>query len=183
MPIPDADRTTPIKWEDPSGGDTPEAYGPTGANPNKDAIQVRGLYGQPDAATPTLDEDVWIGRDGDDWKFQDKNTGPHTLSDLVASSSGITEPQHEALDSLTHAIAEDSYTEYTYSGIRPINVTTWDGPGKVTKIRERSYTWTGNKVTQVQTIQYDAVGSPKKTVTVTLGYTGGRLSSITRVVS
>jgi hypothetical protein len=39
MSIPDADRTTPIKWEDPATADTPEAYGPTGANPNKDAIQ------------------------------------------------------------------------------------------------------------------------------------------------
>ena len=176
MPIPDADRTTPVKWEDPSGVAT-EAYGPTGADPQEDALQARGVYGQP--ATGTTDEDVFIYRDDDDWVFQDKSTGPHTLSDLV-SASGITESTHEDLDTLAHDIVEDSYEEVTYSGGRLTNATTYTDAGKTTKIRELQVSYTGARVTQSVYIQYDAAGTESYRLTDVYTYSGGRLATTTR---
>jgi len=104
---------------------------------------------------------------------------------LTASSSGITEPEHETLDTLVHDINESSYDEITRSGRRIVNVTTWTDSSKTLKIREIAMTYTGSRLTQAVTRQYDASGSVVQTLTETFTYIGGsrRVSSITRVKS
>ncbi|MGD9209162.1 MAG: hypothetical protein PVI90_00225 [Desulfobacteraceae bacterium] len=104
------------------------------------------------------------------------------ISDLDSAigSGGLSETAHEALDRLTHQINENSYDEVTYTGNNPTNYTVWTNSSKTTKIREEQYTYTGNKVTQVVTIQYDGSGVEKERLTETYTYTGNKIDSITR---
>lgn len=108
-----------------------------------------------------------------------------SVKSLTASSSGITESEHENLDTIVHDIAETSYDEVTYSGRRLMSTVTWDSASKITKVREVLLTYTGNRVTQVVTKQYDASGTLKNTLTETFSYIGGsrRVSSIARTKS
>ena len=104
------------------------------------------------------------------------------ISDLDGSISGggLTETAHEALDRLTHQINENSYDEITYTGNKATNYTVWTNSGKTTKIREEQYTYTGNRVTQVITIQYDGSGTEKERLTEAYTYSGNNVSNITR---
>lgn len=105
--------------------------------------------------------------------------------DMSGSGGGITESQHRALDQLVHDIAEDAYTEYTYGLFgRLDNETTWTDSGKTTKIRETQFTYTGTRVTEIVTIQYDAAGLEVERVTDTITYAfpfGNRIDSIDSV--
>ena len=118
--------------------------------------------------------------------FKDaSNPTVHTLTDLLSSSSGITEPEHEALDTLVHDINESSFDEITRSGPRVTNITTWTDSAKTLKIREVALSYTGSRLTQSVTYQYDASGAVTQTLTETFTYIGAsrRISSITRVKS
>lgn len=99
----------------------------------------------------------------------------------AGGSGGITEPQHEALDTIAHEIVEGSYEEYTYSGSRVTNITVWETAAKLKKIREEQYTYSGLRVTQAVTIQYDGAGVESYRLTETYTYSGSRVSSVTRV--
>lgn len=101
--------------------------------------------------------------------------------DSAISDSGLTETQHEALDRLTHQINESSYDEVTYTSGKATNYTTWTNSGKTTKIREEQYTYTGSKITQVITIQYDNTGTEKERLTESYTYSGNNVSNVTRV--
>lgn len=97
-----------------------------------------------------------------------------------SAGSGITEAQHEALDTLTHEIDETSFDEVTYVGSNPSTYIVWTDNTKVTKIREDQYTYTGSRVTQVVTIQYDALGVENMRTTEVYTYIGGKISTIDR---
>lgn len=108
--------------------------------------------------------------------------------DAAVAAGGITEGQHEALDTLVHNIAESSFEEGTYSGPfnRLSNVTIWTDGTKTTKIREVNFTYTGARVTTVVTIQYDEFGIAQDTLTETITYVGpftNRIDTVTRVKS
>ena len=96
------------------------------------------------------------------------------------TGTGITEPQHENLDTLTHWIAETGYEENTYSGNNLTNTTTWTSPAKTTKVREEQLTYSGGKVQQIVSIQYNAVGVETYRVTEVMTYSGSKISSIAR---
>jgi hypothetical protein len=96
------------------------------------------------------------------------------------SGSGITEPQHESLDSLTHWLAESGYDENTYSGSDLVNTTTWTSPAKTIKVREEQLTYSGGKVQQIVSIQYDAAGLETYRVTEVMTYSGNKITSIAR---
>jgi hypothetical protein len=100
-------------------------------------------------------------------------------------SGGISETQHRGLDQLVHGIAENSYEEVTYTGIKVTSIIVWTTAGKTTKIREELYTYTGNNVTTIVTKQYDGTGTliVGQTMTETLSYTGNKIDDITRVMS
>lgn len=106
--------------------------------------------------------------------------------DIAISTGGITENEHEDLDTLVHNISETSFEEGTYTGPfnRLSNVTIYTDATKTTKVREVNFTYTGSRVTTVQTIQYDSSGNVKDTLTETIAYTGpftNRIDTITRV--
>ena len=95
----------------------------------------------------------------------------------------VDRDDHEVIDSLTHAPAEDGYEEFTYIGNVIADVILWQTVAKLLKIREWNYTYTANKVTTEVIKQYDEAGSLLKTLTLTFAYTGNKLASTTYVVS
>lgn len=104
-----------------------------------------------------------------------------SIDDSFIQTSGITVGTHRNIDQLVHLIAEDSYEEYTYSGILATNITIWTNSGKTTKIREEQYTYgVGNKVDTLTTIQYDSLGNVEETLVETYTYSGIKVISIDR---
>lgn len=148
-------------------------------DPNSDAVKVRGIVIDNDTSN---DSTVVVSRDSsNNLTFQDGVvSGVKTLTDLLAAGSGITEPQHEALDTLAHWIAEDSYDILTYSGNKVTNVTTWDSPAMLLKIRESQISYIGNKVSQSIEIQYDGAGVEIYRVTDVFAYSGNNIVNVTR---
>lgn len=97
---------------------------------------------------------------------------------------GITETEHEELDTLVHQIAEDSFTEVTYDVFaRVTDIIIWSTPAKLLKIRETNVTYIGlsRRVLTHTEIQYDAAGVELARVETTYTYTGFRLLSGTTV--
>lgn len=183
MGVHDTDRVQPVKWESTAeGGSSDEGY-PSGVDPQEDALEVRGLFGAP--ATGSRDEEVYIIRDGDNWKFRDKTvTTEKTLEELLAGG-GITENQHEHLDTLVHMLDETNYFEVTRSGGKITNAIHWTDSGKTVKVREVAITRSAGVITQVDVIQYDGSGVEVMRATGVITRSSGRVSSIqwTKTVS
>ena len=79
---------------------------------------------------------------------------------------------------------DTSYDEYVYSGNYLSVKTIWVDNTKTQKIKEESYTYTANRMSQLTTDYYDANGVKFKTVTEVLTYnTKNQLESIDRTVS
>lgn len=110
------------------------------------------------------------------WRFRD-SIGVYN----PRSGGGISESEHEALDTLTHEVAESSYQEWTYSGARPVNSIIWETAAKLKKIREYQFTYTAGQVTQYVEIQYDDAGVEKSRITETYTYSGGMMATATMV--
>jgi hypothetical protein len=105
--------------------------------------------------------------------------------DPRTGGSGLSPAAHRALDQLVHPIAEDSYEEYIYSGIKVTDIIVWTDSGKTQKIRETTFTYSGNKVSTVVTKQYDGAGVliVGETMTETFTYSGNQVSNIDRVMT
>lgn len=139
----------------------------------------------------TVDEILWLDQTADPselgmsrlvngaFKFVD-SVG---VFDPRTGGSGITESQHELLDTLTHDIDETSYDEVIYSGNLVQTYTVWETAAKLKKVREETYSYSGNRVTQAVTIQYDATGATKMTMTEIYTYSGSRVTSVARTKS
>lgn len=113
--------------------------------------------------------------DGTDFVFRD-SVGPFN----PRVGGGISEAQHEALDTLAHEIVENSFDEITRIGPRVTNITSWTDAGKTTKIRETQFSYTGPRLTTLVEIQYDAAGTEAYRITETYTYIGVRLQTTTR---
>jgi len=100
--------------------------------------------------------------------------------DAGGTGSGLTPSSHRVLDQLVHLIAEDSYEEYTYSGVFVTSIVVWTDSGKTQKIREELYTYSAGFVSQVVTKQYDASGTLAETLTEDFSYSAGQVASIDR---
>ena len=96
----------------------------------------------------------------------------------VRSGSGISEAQHEVLDTLTHLLAETCYTEITRSGGRVTDVITWTTSGKTTKVREVNLTRSGGQISSIVVKQYDGAGTLDKTLTGTVTRSSGQIANI-----
>jgi hypothetical protein len=88
---------------------------------------------------------------------------------------------HDALDTLTHKLAEDYHAEFVYAGKTLTRVTTWASIAMLLKIREVSLSYTGKSLTGVVTVQYDGLGAVVCTLTKTLAYSGKTLVSVAAV--
>jgi len=165
----------PTKWESISSGGGENDDSLTELNANEDHIVSRGLVYQNDTSN---DEVVRTYRNSSNqMMFQDSENSPLALSTLVAGG-GITEPQHEALDTTTHDLSEDHYFDYTYSGNKVTNITAWATSSMTTKVREWQYTYSGNKVQTETVIQYDGAGVEKYRLTATYSYSGNKVSNV-----
>lgn len=166
-------KVTPVKQE--TGADDYELLNAP-AKQNEDALNARGYFVQNDTSTDTT---ALITRDAsNNMTFVDGVGGPYTLAQL-ATGGGLTEPQHEDLDTLAHWLVETSWDEVLYTGNKVQNVTTWDSPAKISKIRETQITYLGNKVTQAIDIQY-ALGVETYRIVENFTYTGNKITAVTR---
>jgi hypothetical protein len=122
--------------------------------------------------------------------------GVASTQELAAHLAGIdnelptflTEPEHEALDTLIHDIAESFDEEVNYNGSGDVDrITFWvTGSGRTVKIREALMVYVGSNVSTVTTTQYDALGVAivGQTLTETFTYNaGGDVITITGVES
>lgn len=124
--------------------------------PQEDAIEAAGIYLQ-DLAN--RDEVVLIARSGDDMTFKDvSNPSGKTLTELSASSSGVTETIHKTLRQLIHFIdngpaegfASGAYKETLPAGDPfPTSVIWYDDGTKAKKIVEKLITRSGGGATNV----------------------------------
>lgn len=136
-------------------------------DPNQGTIELE------DEGPPTAIGEIRL--DGTDIKAQD-GIGVFNLRQGAASYDTSV---HRAEDQLVHDIAEDSYTEVERTGNQVDAVRTYTSVAKTTKIREEDYTYTGNKITQVVTKQYDGAGVLAETYTEVIAYTGQQVDDIT----
>ena len=175
------DRVKPLKIESPDSGGVETDEFPTSLDKNEDFVDCRGVTIQDDSSDDDL---VRVSRDGDDLTFLDKNNTEKTLTDLVAGTGGLTADSHRVLDQLVHGLAEDYYEEYTYSGSKVTNITVWTDSGKTKKIREEQYMYTGPRITQAVTIQYDSDGNEFERLTESYTYAfGNRVDHVDAVRS
>jgi hypothetical protein len=99
----------------------------------------------------------------------------------LISGSGITEAQHQNLDTLNHWVDENSYDELTRTSGKVTHVVVWDSSSKSIMIREELITRVNGKVSQLVAKQYDrGTGLLKETMTEVYTRTGGKVTSITR---
>ena len=176
------DRVKPLKIESTdTGGDENDAF-PTSLDPQEDYVEARGIVLDDSSHA---DESTVIWRDDTNLKFKDgENSSGFTLTELAAGGGGgITESQHEDLDTIVHEIDETSYDEVTYAGGSVTTYTVWTTSGKTKKIREETYTYSGGRVTQAVTKQYDADGVLKMTMTESYTYANGKVATVTRTKS
>ena len=95
--------------------------------------------------------------------------------------SGMTEYEHQNLDTLTHWVDQDSYDEIIRTAGKVTHVVTWDSPAKSLMLREEIITRTAGKVSQLVTIQYSRItGMLKETETENFARTAGKVTSISR---
>ena len=182
MAEPGVDRVQLEKQESAAGGGDAADADPflrSPLEPNEDAPEVRGVYFQ--KATGS-DELALIWRDGDNIKAKD---AAHGVVNLLDAGSGISEAQHETLDTLAHRLAETRYEEPTRVDGQVAAITTWTTAGKTTKVREVSLSRADGQVSQVIEKQYDGGGAvvTGQTQTGTISRSGGVLGSISWVES
>lgn len=141
-----------------------------------------GAVGSAETFYPPADEKVGIQDPGSAYVHGGTyQTLDDHIKDATAHSSaggGITEAQHENVDTLVHNLSEDMYEEYVYSSGKVSDIITWTDSGKTIKIRETNFAYTGNKVTAETVKQYDGSGVLKVTLTGTYNYTGNTLNYI-----
>jgi hypothetical protein len=100
-----------------------------------------------------------------------------------SAGTGITEAQHEALDTLVHEVAETSFTKITRVQGQVTNVTVWTTSGMTTKVRESIMTYSGGQISTLVEKQYDLLGViiVGQTLTHTYTYVGGQVDNINTV--
>lgn len=180
------DRVRLLKNESPSTGGTQDDAGfPSQLRPNQDAPSVRGLFLQKydGGTTPVEDEEVYFTRDASgNMVFRDPVVGAEkTLDELSQSAGGgITESQHEALDTLAHALTETHDIQVTRSGGQVSEVLSEVPAPDGTDIRKfEVLTRSGGKIATFRLTQYEGDGTTiKRQLDVTVNRTGGKVSSL-----
>jgi len=187
------DRVKPLKMEGPGSGGTETDDFPTSADPSEDFLDCRGISIQyPAGGTPphTNDETVLVSRDvSGNMTFTDSIVGAvKTLTDLLATGTGMTEAAHKIIRHIIHYIeegpAENSYKKTTWTGILPASEIWYTTSGMTAFIYEKNYTWTGITATTIERKIYDTDGSTVlATATDTITYNGIFEDTSTRVVT
>lgn len=118
-----------------------------------------------------------VSFDGTSFVMRD-GTGPFNPR---SGGAGITQSEHEALDTLVHDLAENSYVKVTRTSGQVTNVTVWASAAMLLKIREVAITRSGGQVSQVVVTQYDSggVAVSNQTITYSVTRSGGLVDSVT----
>ncbi len=95
-----------------------------------------------------------------------------------SGGGGITEAEHEVLDTLTHWIDETNWMEIVRSGGKVTNVINWETDAKLKKIREMVVQRSGGKASQMDFIQYNGTGAEKMRITGVITRVAGKVASI-----
>jgi hypothetical protein len=176
------DRVLPVKqeWTDLGGGSEADFPYNLPANVVEDGIEIAAIFIQ---EVGRRNKALALWSDNGDLRFRDvTNPGTggagYTLTEMLAGSSGITEGQHEVLDTLVHKLAEDSHVQVTRSGGKVSNITVWTNDTETTKIREFQITRTSGKVSQIIVIQYDNTGAEDYRLTKTINRVSGKVDSV-----
>ena len=102
----------------------------------------------------------------------------------LTTGSGMSEGEHEALDTLVHWINETCYEEIARSGDKIDSAIYYTDSGKTTKIREVLITRSGGKISVVTMKQYDGSGTLAQTLTGTFSRdVNGKIETIDWVKS
>lgn len=187
----------PVKHESEAHGGAPGSSAipyPEPIEPLVDGLEAAALFV---VETGRRNKNVAIWTNSGDLKFKDVanpgvgNVG-FTLTDLLASSGGITEAQHKALRQLIHFIdegpaesfASGAYKETTPTGPFPTSEIWWESSSKLKKIVSLDTTWSGAVITQEVWKIYDTDGSTVlATVTDAVSYSGIFETSRTRTIA
>jgi hypothetical protein len=140
---------------------------------------------------------VAIWRDGNDLRIRD-TTNPgtggagHSLSDMLASSTGMTEGEHRLVRQLIHFLDDGPgegfpsgcYKETLPAGNPfPTSEIWWESSGKTKKIVELTTTWSGAFITTEEWKMYDTDGSTVlATITDAITYSGAFEHTRTRTI-
>lgn len=129
----------------------------------------------------TADNPGEIVYNGSTFQLRD-STG---IFDPRTGGSGLSEAQHEALDTLTHWISETNWQELVRSGGKITNAIHWETSDKLKKVREVIVARTDGKVSQIDLVQYDGTGVEKHRLTGVITRSSGKVASIqwTKTVS
>lgn len=93
-------------------------------------------------------------------------------------SGGIDPPQHEALSTLVHDVASDSWLEVIRDSNRVTSLIYWSDSGKTSKVRESIVSRDGNnRVYQVEDRQYSGGVLFEKVITTYTRDVNGRVVS------
>ena len=148
----------------------------TPIEPLEDAIESAGGFVQ--APSETRDETVgWFREAGELYLFDQTVPAGAALA-TFGGGGGISEGQHTGLDTLVHALAEDSDTEVIRTSGRVTSVIVWTDSGHTVKIRETLITRSAGQVATITTKQYDGTGTLKNTLTKTITRASGQVASI-----
>lgn len=97
-----------------------------------------------------------------------------------SGGGGITEGEHEDLDTLVHWLSETGYQEIVRTAGKVSSVIYWTTAGKTKKVREMIVTRAAGKTSQLDFVQYNAAGAEKQRLTGVLARDGnGKVASIT----
>lgn len=180
------DRIRPLKFESPATGGTETDDFPTALDKNEDFVDARGATIQNDSSN---DEKVIVSRDAsDNMTFQDGIvSGVKTLTDMLASGTGMSEAAHKIIRQLIHFMedgpAAGSYREITGT-VFPTAFVWWETSSKLKKIYEKLNTWSGVNVTKIVRKIYATDGSTVlATATDTITYSGVFETNRTRVIT
>jgi hypothetical protein len=106
------------------------------------------------------------------------------LRKVQRSNIALAPGEHRLIDELTHNLDESYYWENTYDAAhRVTDSIIWTDSGKTLKIREYNYSYSGGKISQAVTKQYNSVGTLVETLTETFSWSGPEVSNITCVRS
>ena len=135
----------------------------------------------PSSSLPAVDGEIFY-LSGSGFQFHEE--GVIKMLGAAFSGSGITEAQHEALNTLNHDLTHNTYDEVIRTSCHKVTqVTSWDSPSKIRKVRDIVYNRASfsSSVMQVVSTQYDNSGVEMYHVSETITRnTLGRVKSIVR---
>lgn len=102
---------------------------------------------------------------------------------VLATKYPLTKETHRDVDQLVHSIAENSFLEVVRVGGKVSEVNQWTDATKTIPIRRTFLTYTGGQVSSFIVRQYDSAGSLVETLTSAVNRTGGKVSSVSSVLS